>query len=138
MAQPKSTLNVSTKVFLVLLRLVIGWHFVFEAADKFKGDSWSAEPYLREASGPLGPMFRWMAGDSVKDRLTPLPVPAGTNPIAAKLHDRFPPALAAEWDAYHAAFVRRYIDEALQRQLAQVDQEVKNGQALPPEGVVAV
>jgi uncharacterized membrane protein YphA (DoxX/SURF4 family) len=52
----------------VLLRFAIGWHFGYEGAWKFK--SWqkgsqpfSAEGYLRNASGPLAPYFRAMVPD---------------------------------------------------------------------------
>jgi uncharacterized membrane protein YphA (DoxX/SURF4 family) len=38
----------------VVLRLVIGWHFLFEGLSKFETDGWTSEPYLREANGPLG------------------------------------------------------------------------------------
>lgn len=90
-----------TKLFLVALRLVIGWHFLVEGLDKFKG-AWSSEAYLREASGPLAPVFRDLAGDRLVDQLTV----AGTS-IA--------PELEAEWDAYLDAFDRYYGLNAEQR-----------------------
>jgi uncharacterized membrane protein YphA (DoxX/SURF4 family) len=117
MAQPSNTLKGSTKVFLVLLRLVIGWHFLFEGLEKLNSDSWTSEPYLRESSGPLAPVFRAMAGDPLKDKLTPLPPPEGVNPIEVKHHVRFPRALAPEWDAYYQAFVAHYPPDDNQRKL---------------------
>jgi uncharacterized membrane protein YphA (DoxX/SURF4 family) len=99
---------IATAAFLVLLRVVIGWHFLFEAAEKFKTDTWSAEGYLREAAGPLAPAFRWLAGDPLRERLTPRPLPEGENPLNAPLHQRFPAALEPEWQAYFNAFVAHY------------------------------
>jgi uncharacterized membrane protein YphA (DoxX/SURF4 family) len=117
MAQSSNTLKGSTKVFLVLLRLVIGWHFLFEGLEKLNSDTWTSEPYLRESSGPLAPVFRAMAGDPLKDKLTPLPPPDGVNPIEVRHLVRFPRALAPEWDAYYQAFVARYNPDKNQRKL---------------------
>jgi hypothetical protein len=55
-------------LFVVLLRIAIGWHFLYEGAEKirstYEGKSpFSAEIYLRNANGPLGPMFRQMIPD---------------------------------------------------------------------------
>ena len=80
-------MNWLTRVFLVLLRLAIGWHFFFEGVNKLPQDAWpvkllnsrhpatareltgkptfSSENYLRESAGPFGSHFRDMAGDSV-------------------------------------------------------------------------
>jgi uncharacterized membrane protein YphA (DoxX/SURF4 family) len=55
-------------LFLVLLRVAIGWHFHYEAWEKVEstrkgGKPFSAEGYLRNATGPLGPYFRGMVPD---------------------------------------------------------------------------
>lgn len=55
-------------LFLVLLRVAIGWHFLYEGLEKYestqKGDRpWSAEGYLRGATGPLAPKFRALVPD---------------------------------------------------------------------------
>lgn len=52
----------------MLLRIAIGWHFFYEANDKLdsvaKGQKpFSAEAYLRGATGPLAPFFRGMIPD---------------------------------------------------------------------------
>lgn len=55
--------------FLVLLRLAIGWHFFYEGAWKIQSGAGGDEPsfssagYLKNATGPLGPYFRKLAGD---------------------------------------------------------------------------
>lgn len=53
-------------LFLVLLRVAIGWHFLTEGMAKVdppKGKEFSAEGYFRVATGPLGPYFRGMIPD---------------------------------------------------------------------------
>jgi uncharacterized membrane protein YphA (DoxX/SURF4 family) len=54
--------------FLVLLRIAIGWHFLYEGLDKIDstrhGKPFSAEVYLRNTSGPLAPYFRGMLPDA--------------------------------------------------------------------------
>jgi len=55
-------------LFLVLLRIAIGWHFHTEGWEKVRsfrtGDKpFSAEVYLRNATGPLAPYFRGMLPD---------------------------------------------------------------------------
>jgi uncharacterized membrane protein YphA (DoxX/SURF4 family) len=53
-------------LFLVLLRVAIGWHFLTEGmakVDPQKGKEFSAETYFRVATGPLGPTFRGMIPD---------------------------------------------------------------------------
>ena len=54
--------------FIVLLRVAIGWHFLYEGCEKVESmdygkDPFSAEIYLRNATGPLGPYFRGMLPD---------------------------------------------------------------------------
>ena len=54
--------------FIVLLRIAIGWHFLYEGSEKFKStfeknEPFSAEIYLRNATGPLAPFFRGMLPD---------------------------------------------------------------------------
>jgi uncharacterized membrane protein YphA (DoxX/SURF4 family) len=54
--------------FIVLLRVAIGWHFLYEGVEKFEStqtdkDRFSAEVYLRNATGPLAPYYRGMLPD---------------------------------------------------------------------------
>ncbi|HOW70793.1 MAG TPA: DoxX family protein [Phycisphaerae bacterium] len=46
-----------TILFLVLLRIVIGWHFAYEGAWKLVQDDWRATGYLTQSIGPLRPVF---------------------------------------------------------------------------------
>ncbi len=54
--------------FLILLRIAIGWHFLYEGSEKYEStqkgkQAFSAEIYLRNANGPLAPHFRGMLPD---------------------------------------------------------------------------
>jgi len=84
-----------TPFFLVVLRLAIGWHIFFAGVEKVRAPNWTSAGYLREASGPLAPQFRELAGDGLVERLTPLP---GDSQMP--LNQRFPPALAVDWQTY--------------------------------------
>ena len=52
-------------VGLVLLRLTVGWHFLYEGAIKFYNPYWSAKGYLLSAEGWFIEQFNWLAQDSV-------------------------------------------------------------------------
>lgn len=49
---------------LVLLRILIGWHFLYEGIIKAYNPSWTAKGYLLSAS-ILKPFFAWLASDSL-------------------------------------------------------------------------
>lgn len=49
---------------LILLRLFIGWHFLYEGIIKLYNPSWTAKGYLLSAQGPFSDVFIWLAGDS--------------------------------------------------------------------------
>ena len=69
-------------MFLVLLRIAIGWHFLYEGTQKIlstpsgkasvlarvlpvpEGPAFSSEGYLRNSSGPLAPRFRALVPDA--------------------------------------------------------------------------
>jgi thiosulfate dehydrogenase (quinone) large subunit len=46
---------------LVILRVLIGWHFLYEGIAKLQLESWSAAGFLMQARGPFEGFFRWMA-----------------------------------------------------------------------------
>jgi thiosulfate dehydrogenase (quinone) large subunit len=48
-------------VALALLRILIGWHFLYEGIAKLMKPSWSASGFLLQARGPLANLFHWMA-----------------------------------------------------------------------------
>ncbi|HOP78329.1 MAG TPA: DoxX family protein [Thermogutta sp.] len=49
---------------MVLLRITIGWHFLYEGVWKIANrDTFSAEPFLTQAKGPFAPIFFAMVPD---------------------------------------------------------------------------
>jgi thiosulfate dehydrogenase [quinone] large subunit len=61
---PKSQEMTYTKsglFVLVLLRVAIGWHFLYEGASKLLNPSWTSKPYLMDSQGIFSGIFRWMA-----------------------------------------------------------------------------
>lgn len=92
-------------VLLVVLRVSIGWHLMYEGLWKLStlntANPWSAEGYLKNATGPLRPMFRNMTGD-----------PDDLNWLN---HD----LMVQKWDAWRDRFVAHYqLDE---KQRAELD-----------------
>jgi uncharacterized membrane protein YphA (DoxX/SURF4 family) len=52
-----------TIITLVALRLVVGWHFYREGADKIIEGDWTSAGFMRVAKGPLTPVFHWFLYD---------------------------------------------------------------------------
>jgi uncharacterized membrane protein YphA (DoxX/SURF4 family) len=97
---PTAGMGRGTRFFMVMLRLAIGWHFLFEAGEKFTTPTWSSEPYLREAVGPLAEPFHELAGDRVKEDMQ-VTYDGHGEPV-------FPERLALEWNAYLDQFRSYY------------------------------
>jgi len=51
------------QVALVVLRVAVGWHFLYEGYVKITHPEWSAAGYLERAVGPLAGIFHWMAAN---------------------------------------------------------------------------
>ncbi len=49
---------------LVLLRIFVGWHFLYEGIIKLYNPSWTAKGYLFSSQGPLKDLFIWLTGDT--------------------------------------------------------------------------
>lgn len=83
-------------VLIVLLRMSIGWQFLYEGMWKLdtfdSARPWTSAGYLRNAQGPFREKFREMTGDP--DELNWLDYDA----------------VAARWDAWHAKFLAQYPD----------------------------
>ena len=99
-----------TCVFLVGLRLVIGWHFFFEGVNKYQSTlnegaenykPFSSAGYFAEAEGPLGPIMRDFIGDADAIALSKLKLAESSDDNPAS---RMPKTLAVEWDAYARQF----------------------------------
>jgi thiosulfate dehydrogenase [quinone] large subunit len=52
-------------IAIILLRLFIGWHFMYEGVIKLHDPAWTSKGYLLNASGPFKEFFRWLAADSI-------------------------------------------------------------------------
>src|SRR5262245_20167208 len=126
-------MNRLTCIFLVLLRLAIGWHLFIEGAVKIESvwtgptetkKPFTSEPYLRESSGPLAPYFKDLAGDIDRqaiERLKLRSLRAGDDAERTPPLNRFPPRLSDEWEEYYQRFVTHYnLDEAQQKKAREV------------------
>lgn len=90
--------------FVVLLRMAIGWQFLYEGLWKLNtqhtSQPWTAAGYLKNAKGPFRDFFRGLAGD-----------PDDLNWLDAD-------KVAARWDAWQQRFGQHYgLDEDQQRRL---------------------
>lgn len=71
---PAPTLSRAQQIALVVLRSLIGWHFLYEGYYKtlLPGwdragqplPDWTSAGYLAAAGGPLAPFFHWLASSS--------------------------------------------------------------------------
>ena len=63
------TINFRNKyvpIFLALLRIAIGWHFLYEGAVKVINPEWTSQQFLEGSRWIFGDFFRWMASsDSI-------------------------------------------------------------------------
>lgn len=50
---------------IVLLRILIGWHFLYEGIIKLYNPDWTSYGYLASAQGPLKPFFAALTSESV-------------------------------------------------------------------------
>ena len=57
------TLSRGAAFAIVVLRVVIGWHFLYEGLAKLQAPAWSAAGYLQQARGPFASFFRSLAAD---------------------------------------------------------------------------
>jgi thiosulfate dehydrogenase [quinone] large subunit len=48
-------------IAITLLRIFVGWHFLYEGIAKLTSPAWSAAGYLRQARGPFAGLFKWLA-----------------------------------------------------------------------------
>ena len=60
---------------LVLLRLLIGWHFLYEGVIKLYSPGWTAKGYLLSATY-MESFFHWLAGESMISTIDTLNIAA--------------------------------------------------------------
>jgi thiosulfate dehydrogenase [quinone] large subunit len=51
----------SAMIAITVLRVIVGWHFLYEGIAKLTSSSWSAAAYMRASRGPFAEFFRWIA-----------------------------------------------------------------------------
>lgn len=49
-------------LFITILRVAIGWHFLFEGISKIVQGNWTASGFLLNTSGSLSGFYHWIAG----------------------------------------------------------------------------
>ncbi len=50
-------------IAITLLRVFVGWHFLYEGIAKLSSTSWSAAGYMKQARGPFAEVFRGIAAN---------------------------------------------------------------------------
>jgi thiosulfate dehydrogenase [quinone] large subunit len=60
-AMEATTFERAPMIAITALRVLVGWHFLYEGLTKLTAPSWTAAGYLRQAKGPLGEQFRSLA-----------------------------------------------------------------------------
>jgi len=48
-------------IAITLMRVVVGWHFLYEGIAKINAPAWTAAGYLKQARGPFAEHFKWLA-----------------------------------------------------------------------------
>jgi thiosulfate dehydrogenase (quinone) large subunit len=48
-------------IAITVLRVFVGWHFLYEGVAKLTSPSWSSAGYLKQARGPFAGLFKWLA-----------------------------------------------------------------------------
>lgn len=97
---------------LVVVRIAIGWHLMYEGLWKIESQSsttpWSAEGYLKNSTGPMRNYFRGLTGDP--------------NDLAWLDHD----LMSAKWDDWKSQFAQHYLTggdaQTSEKTLAKLDQ----------------
>src|SRR6266545_3371031 len=54
-------LSRSALIAITVLRVIVGWHFLYEGIAKLTSSTWSAAGYMRASRGPFAELFRWIA-----------------------------------------------------------------------------
>ncbi|MCX6550564.1 MAG: DoxX family membrane protein, partial [Acidobacteria bacterium] len=57
------TLSRWPMIAITVLRVAVGWHFLYEGIAKLTAPSWSAAGYLKQARGPFADLFKGLAGN---------------------------------------------------------------------------
>ncbi len=61
-----------TQLPLALLRIVIGWHFLYEGWTKLIQPAWTSAGYLKFSTGPFAAFFQWLGSSDAAVRVSDL------------------------------------------------------------------
>ncbi len=54
-------LSPGAMIAITVLRVMVGWHFLYEGIAKMSASSWSAAGYMKASRGPFAAFFHWIA-----------------------------------------------------------------------------
>lgn len=54
------------KLIITILRMAIGWHFLYEGLIKLFGDGWTAEGFLSNSNGVFAGFYHWLAASPIR------------------------------------------------------------------------
>lgn len=57
------TISRGAMTAITVLRVFVGWHFLYEGLTKLTAPAWSAAGYMKQARGPFAEFFRWIANN---------------------------------------------------------------------------
>ena len=57
----EARLSRSAMIAITVMRVVVGWHFLYEGIAKLTSSSWSAAGYMKVSRGPFAAFFKWIA-----------------------------------------------------------------------------
>jgi thiosulfate dehydrogenase [quinone] large subunit len=60
-AMEATTFGRGGMIAITALRVLVGWHFLYEGLNKLTAPSFTAAGYLKQAKGPLAGQFHWLA-----------------------------------------------------------------------------
>ena len=63
MSTNDTRVSAGTQWAIVVMRVLIGWHFLYEGLTKLTSPAWSAAGYMKQARGPFAEIFRWIASN---------------------------------------------------------------------------
>ena len=60
------------KVIITILRMTIGWHFLYEGFTKLIAENWSAESFLSNTFGFTSSFYQWLAASPIRMQVVDL------------------------------------------------------------------
>jgi thiosulfate dehydrogenase (quinone) large subunit len=59
----EAKLSRSAMIAITVMRVLVGWHFLYEGISKLTSSSWSAAGYMRASRGPFSALFKSIANN---------------------------------------------------------------------------